>query len=171
MTESDETKNIVRATLAMEYTMLRGEISQRREIRQQLISVTLTLAAAFLGFGISEVGIALVYPPLAMLLALSWYQNDHQSRLIAAYVRENHEGEDQKREPYWEKYMHQLRLKEGTSNWLYVVLSHGGIFLITQGMAIAIGLSNFTETTIEWLLLGFDVISVLIVVFLLWRSR
>lgn len=59
-----------------ECATLRGEILKRIDLRQQLMSMTLTIAAVFLGVGLGIQSVALIYPVLASLLAMAWSQND-----------------------------------------------------------------------------------------------
>ena len=62
----------------MEYLSLRDEVMKRVESRQQLLSIALTLAGAFLGIGWGTGGaVALqLFPPLVTLLAVGWVQNE-----------------------------------------------------------------------------------------------
>ncbi|MFM7220961.1 MAG: DNA-binding protein [Nodosilinea sp.] len=71
----------------LEYTSIRDEILKRMELRLQIMSVTLTLAGAFIGFGVSNTLLSLVYPPLAALLAMLWVQNDTRSRQLGKYIQ------------------------------------------------------------------------------------
>jgi ABC-type polysaccharide/polyol phosphate export permease len=57
----------------MEYETLRDEIIKRVELRQQLLSITLGFAGAFLGVAVSfptTPSVALIYPPIALFLAI-----------------------------------------------------------------------------------------------------
>jgi hypothetical protein len=51
-TNRDEFQDMLFSEL--EYTSIRAEILKRIELRQQLMSITLTLAGAFIGFGVSN---------------------------------------------------------------------------------------------------------------------
>lgn len=168
-------KNIVKLSesdkrvIEMEYGSLRGEILKRIELRQQIVSVTLTLAGIFLGVGLTTESVTLVYPPLAMFLAFGWAQNDFRIRDLAKYIRERleivspHAG--------YETYVDGQRGEnKGLGSWRFVVLSHGGIFLFTQLMAIGIGLSNFTFDALGWSLLGIDIATSLIVLLLMRQA-
>ena len=153
----------------LEYNSLRSEILKRIELRQQLVSITLTLAGIFLSVGLTTDLVVLIYPPLAMFLALGWTQNDFRIRGMATYIREQMETA-----PIglgYETYMQQERARnKGLGAWRFVVMSHSGIFLFTQLMAIGIELSKptaFTFTPLKWALLVIDCIAILIVV---WAS-
>jgi hypothetical protein len=156
----------IRAGLEMEYRTLRDEILRRIEMRQQLVSITLTIAAAFLGFGLTTPSVALVYPSLAAFLAIGWHQNDLRVRDAAKYIRENIETKIPGLG--WEK---DASKKRGESSGTVLrIFSHGGIFLLSQLIAVAIGLIKFTFTTTDWALLGLSVIAVLFVVWILARE-
>jgi hypothetical protein len=156
-------------SIEMEYASLRGEILKRIEMRQQIVSVTLTLAGIFLGVGLTTESVTLVYPPLAMFLAFGWAQNDFRIRDLAKYIRERLEIESPN--IGYETYVHDQRGEnKGLGSWRFVVLSHGGIFLFTQLMAIGIGLSNFAFDALTWILLGIDIITSLIVIWLMRQA-
>lgn len=162
---SDEDKQLAE----MEYASTRGEILKRIEMRQQIVSVTLTLAGIFLGVGLSAQSVALVYPPLAMFLAFGWAQNDFRIRDLAKYIRE--QVEVKFTNGGYETYVDgQRRENRGLGSWRFVVLSHGGIFLFTQLMAIGIGLSQFTFDIIGWALLAIDSVTVFVVIWLMRQA-
>lgn len=132
--------------------------------------MTLTLAGIFLGVGINTESVALVYPPLAMFLAFGWAQNDFRIRESAKYIRENIENIVPGLK--YETYVQQRRVKSGGGfgSWRFVVLSHGGVFLGTQLMAIGIELLKFTFNPLEWILVVIDVITMLVVIWLMAQS-
>lgn len=74
----------------MEYLSLRDEVMKRVESRQQLLSIALTLAGAFLGIGWGTGGAValLLFPPLVTLLAVGWVQNEVRIGQINRYIRE-----------------------------------------------------------------------------------
>lgn len=159
----------------IEYSSLRSEIVKRIELRQQLISITLTLAGVFLGVGLGKEGIALIYPPLAMFLAFGWAHNDFRTRILANYIRENLENSvtGLKYETIMQKRRNEAK---GLESWRFVVLSHIGIFIFTQIMAILIELArvdfdvaSFSLT--QWILFSIDLISILIVFWIARQSR
>jgi hypothetical protein len=174
----------------VEYKALRDEILKRIEMRQNILSITLALAAAFLSAGILQrnqsdfIGpsVAFIYPPIAACLALGWAQIDHRIRDIGIYIRDNIE----KNTPGlgWEIYLHghqmekinsdqeeksnNIRKKKTVdSNWRSLVLSHGGVFVCTQIMAIVIGCTMFECTMLQWGLLIFDLIMLGFVIWIL----
>jgi hypothetical protein len=52
-----------------------------------------------------------------------------------------------------------------------VILSHSGVFVLTQVVAIVIGLLIFNHTPLEWALLVIDVLAVLAVVWIARMTR
>ena len=158
----------------LEYTALRGEILKRIELRQQLISITLTLAGVFLGVGLGTESVALIYPPLAMFLAFGWAQNDFRIRNLAEYIREFLETPGTGLQ--YESMVQAGRVStKGLGSWRFIVISHVGIFLFTQAMAIIIELArisfNFSLLSItQWILLSFDLISMFFVVWIARKS-
>jgi hypothetical protein len=165
---SPEMPNDLKEGYELEYIALRAEILKRMELRYQFIPVSLTMAGVFLGLGISNGTIALVYPVLAIFLAIGWAQNDKRIGDTAACIRMNLE----KSIPGlgWEKHLHDERIKEKKQR-RFAIFSYGGIFLFTQLIAIGIGLIKFTYSTIDWSLLSLDLISVLIVTNTLLRNN
>ena len=166
-TESHVTNDAARRSIEVEYKALRDEILKRIEMRQQIISVTLTLAGIFLGVGLTRATVPLIYPPLAAFLALSWSQNDFRIRATAKYIRE--ELEASVSGLGYETYVQRAResKKEGLGAWRFIVLAHGGIFLITQLMAIGIELVRLPFNPLQWALLGVDIVSVGLVAWLM----
>ena len=156
----------------LEYNSLRGEILKRIELRQQIISITLTLAGIFLSFGLSTDTVALIYPPLAAFLSIAWAQNDFRIRDLATYIRENLETA-----PIglgYETYVQRVRSNnKKLGAWRFVAISHTGIFIFTQLMAVGIELLKsmpIVLTPLEWVLLVIDFVSILVVLLFAGRS-
>ena len=154
-----------------EYSAIKSEMLKRIEMRQQLISITLTLAGIFLSFGLTSEMVTLVYPPLAMFLAFGWSQNDFCIRRMARYIRENLEG--LKIGLHYETIMQEGRLNDsGMATWRFLVISHSGIFLFTQIMAVGVDLlrSGLQFTSLRIGLLIVDAISMIIVSWITYKS-
>jgi len=156
-----------RAALEMEYKALRDEILVRIDLRQKLLATTLILAGAFLGFLANNPeyqSASLIYPPLAAFIAVAWTQDDYGIRDASIYIREYIEKEIPTLR--WEHYKRELRR---TNRWHSIILlSHLGVIIITQFMALAIGLSVPTR---EWhdyvpFLVFFDISSILLIIYL-----
>ena len=149
---------------AAEYNIVREEIITRIKMRQRLIAITLTVAGAFLSVGLSKPTVAFVYPPLAAFLAVAWGQNDYRVRDLAKYIRKR--IEPQRKAFGWESYMENMRSMKhrgakGMSAWRFVVISHGGVFLVTQSMAVFIGAVGFLGEVEEYISLESVLASVL----------
>ena len=66
MTEQMDEKTI--ENMKLEYNALRSEIVERIGLRQQMLSITLTVTGVVLGFGVNNGTIALILPPLILFL-------------------------------------------------------------------------------------------------------
>lgn len=154
-----------------EYSALRSEILKRIEMRQQIISITLTLAGIFLSFGLTNEMVTLVYPPLAMFLAFSWAQNDFRIRRTAGYIRKNLESLEIGLK--YESAMHEDRIIDTSlSTWRFVVISHSGIFLLTQILAVGIDVlqSGLKFNPLRTGLIIVDAISIILVIWISFSS-
>ncbi|HUN07754.1 MAG TPA: hypothetical protein PLQ56_14185 [Aggregatilineales bacterium] len=154
----------------LEYTALREEILKRIESRQQLISITLTIAAAVLGVGwTSGAVILLIYPLIATLMAAGWAQNEMMIRQITAYIRDHLEGKVT--EPGWERTSRAKMTETMVFGWPMDILALGGIFVLTQIMALALGWTRFNNSALEWILLVADGVGLIVVLSLLNMVR
>lgn len=159
-----------------EYLSLREEVIKRIDLRQLFLSITLGFAGAFLGAALAHPtspSISLIYPPIALFLAVGWIQNDYQIRVLAAYIREQIEIKIPNMN--FETYIQQKRLEYQTSmhnDWWYkrwwhsLRISHIGLILVTQLMAIIIGFFMFKCTFLEFIFVFFDVLSVILVLYI-----
>ena len=136
----------------IEYATLREEVLKRIESRQQTISIALTLAGAFLGLGWNAGAVViLIYPLIALLLAVGWAQNEVFIMQINAYIRDHLEGEQTGLG--WQRYSKQGMSELRVFGWPLEILAIGGIFILTQIMAVGLGSFRFTNTLPEWLLM------------------
>src|SRR5215510_11261505 len=139
-----------------EYATLREEVLKRLEGRQQTLSIALTLAGAFLGLGWNAGSVVmLLYPLIALLLAVSWAQNEVFIKQLNAYIRDHLEGGDTGRG--WQRYTNQRMSEIRVMGWPIEILAIGGIFVLTQLMAIGLGTYKFESHSIEWILLILDI--------------
>jgi hypothetical protein len=120
-----------------------------------------------LGFGVNNGLIALIYPPLALFLAVTWIQNDTRLHDAGKYIMEKIET----RVPglNWETYVQKERGKTENTKRQRTIWSHGGIFIFTQLITILVGCFRITISPMAIVLLVIDFISV-ILVFLSLRS-
>jgi hypothetical protein len=154
----------------MEYATLREEVLKRIESRQQTISIALTLAGAFLGLGWNAGAVViLIYPLIAFLLAVGWAQNEIFIMQINAYIREHLEGEHTGLgwQRFSQKGMSELRI----FGWPLEILAIGGIFILTQIMAVGLGSFRFANSIPEWLLMILAIAAIIAMFFLLGYMR
>ena len=111
----------------------------------------------------------LIYPRLAALLALGWGQNDSGIRRAAKYIRQEFEASDESL--HYETYMHDRRQKGGLSSWRFIVVSHGGVFLVTQLMAMGIEFSKWPFKPLQWGLLAVDGAALMVRVWVMKNLR
>jgi hypothetical protein len=142
-----------------EYASLREEVLKRLEGRQQTLSVALTLAGAFLGLGWNAGAVVMfLYPLIALLLAVGWAQNEVFIKQLNSYIRDHLEGESTGRG--WQHYSDQRMSEIRVMGWPIEILAIGGIFLLTQLMAIGLGTYKFESNSIDWILLILDIVAV-----------
>lgn len=154
----------------IEYATLREEVLKRVESRQQTISIALTLAGAFLGLGWNAGAVViLLYPLIALLLAVGWAQNEIFIKQLNAYIRDHLEGEGTGLG--WQRYTHQRMSELRVFGWPLEVLAIGGIFILTQLMAIGLGAFRFSSSPLEWLLLALDIAAIALLLVLLEYVR
>ncbi len=121
--------------LQMEYSHLRNQFLKRIEMRHQVIELNLTIAGAFLGVALTKgvpPSIALVFPPIATLLSIEWIYIDTRQTQTIQYLLDL-EKKIPELELGWEK----SKVAQGGFN--HAIMSHGGVFLFTQIMALIIG--------------------------------
>ena len=143
-----------------EYITLREEVLKRQEGRQQTLSIALTLAGAFLGLGWNAGSVVmLIYPLIALLLAISWAQNEIFIKQLNTYIRDHLEGESTGLG--WQRFSSQRMSELRFMGWPLEILAIGGIFVLTQLMAIGLGTYKFESSSIEWILLLLDIAAVI----------
>lgn len=138
--------------IELEYQKLRDEIVSRIETRSQTILGVVTLAGILYAFGIENQNPAVVfmYPIISLFLAASWSQNDISIKLLGKYIRD--EIEPQMPGIRWQAW----RKANSKSTTVYGIrltsLSAAGVFIITQAVALLIGLSRVQHFTfVDWL--------------------
>ena len=163
--------------ISLEYSSLREEILKRIELRQQLISITLTLAGLFLSFGLTTELVPLIYPPIAAFLAIGWAQNDGHIGYIAAYIREHIEKPSNGLDYglHFETVTEDNRKKDKKVGWgRFIVMSHSGLFLLTQAMAVGVEIAkspSLPYPPLKWILLAIDLISIVVAAWATSKSR
>ena len=153
----------------LEYDALRQEILKRIELRQQIILLTLTIAGVSFSLSDTNYIITLLYPTLAFFLALGWVQNDLRIRDIARYIRE--EIEVQCESLHYEKHLLERKKSHPDDRWVRTILSHGGIFMTTQIIAIIIGISKCVFSVQEDVLLGINFLVLILTIYFMRQAR
>lgn len=132
--------------LKMEYPSLMELYIKRGELRHKIIELTLTIAAAFLGVALTKnipASVSLAYPPIATLLAIEWTYHEKRQIQTRMYLRKI-----EMRIPElglrWENQ------KDTQRGFRFLIISHGGIFLFTQSMAIFIGCLIYDINVNNW---------------------
>ncbi len=139
-----------------EFMTLREEVLRRIDARQQTLSVTLTLAGAFLGLGWGAgSSVLLMYPLIALFLAVSWAQNEVFIKQINAYIRDHLENG-----AGYQTYSQGNRSEIRVWGWPIEIIAIGAVFILTQVMAIGLGIYRFENNIIQWILLILDIAAV-----------
>jgi hypothetical protein len=154
--------------LEMVYKSLRDETLKMFELQEKTISLTWTIAAALLGAALlypTSPSAALILPPIATFLALSWIQRSYSIRDLGNYMKML-----ETKFPFtgWEEY---LGSKGGISKLSFNYLSNSGLFIFIQIVAIVMGIYNFTSkelkfnslSSLERFLFWFDIFCVIII--------
>jgi hypothetical protein len=167
MTTSGPDKPALPAGVELEYRSLRDEILLRINLRQQLVWYTLALSGALVGVGLQSPRLSLLYPPFAFFLALGWLQNDYRIRDVSAYIRKFIE-------PMFSTVGWETLIKEerdaGEAGWRIIVFSHGGVLLVTQLIALSVGLTTPAKQLLEWSLIALGGLAVAGVLWIWIRS-
>ncbi len=155
-----------RAGMLAEYNALRSEILKRIDLRNSIQFGTLTFAGVLLGFGISTPTLALIYVIISSFLAAAWVQSDVVISDLGKYIRDR--LENSQTGLHWETYRQQDRLASVQNKIIQpsVVFSTGGVFMVTQAVAILIAFSNIGSfALLEWTLSIVAVIGILTTIY------
>jgi hypothetical protein len=144
------------------YNSLTSEYLKLIELRQQILSYTITIAGAILSIGLIQTSqnnnlrftsVALIYPPIATCLALVWAQHSDRIKYIEKIITKSTSDSFVNSE--------QGNNKNIFAGLKYAIVSHSGVFLCTQLLALIVGCSLFTWhgcNTLQWILLFIDLI-------------
>ena len=148
-----------------EYTSLRAEIIQRAQFQQQLVNLSVIIAGTLLTVFFQFSGpsfLLLVYPLLAMFMAVEWSFNNMRIMQIGRYIHE--EIESKWGGKGWESYLSSPKAKTRMP-WLSGALFAYGTFIGLPIVVTALALVHrFTWSWQEITLLSIDVIVALFVI-------
>ena len=158
---SSPSSEIDSATFALnEFNALNNEIVKRLEIQYQFIGLTLLVAGTFLSLG-SQTNtnpvVLLVYPIIALFLAVGWQQNAIVIRQLGLYIRDRIES--RVTGGGWESYRKNMSFIFQRN---LTTLFTRGTFVGTQLVAIVIALPRLIFSGLEIVMLTIDVIAVMI---------
>lgn len=131
-------------------------------MRHQVIELNLTIAAAFMGVALTKdvsPSIALVFPPIATLLSMEWIYIDTRQTQSINYLLDL-EKKIPELQLGWEKY----KVKKG--GFRKAVLSHWGVFVFTQMMAIFIGILAYDTKINNWTIINTPTLAVILFLFI-----
>ncbi|HEV3166804.1 MAG TPA: hypothetical protein VGZ22_22445 [Isosphaeraceae bacterium] len=155
-----------REAMKLEFGSLREEILKRLELRNQMLFATLTGAAALISVGVTTPSVALVYPPIAALLATLWAQNEIRVREMANYIRERFES-GAFPGIHFQTYLQEHGRSVSVLGTPFVILSGGGVFLVTEAIAIAVALTSMAHADqVREVLLVLDVAAMAVTIVL-----
>jgi hypothetical protein len=156
----------VRAEIMTEYNTLRAEMLHRLEMRQQLLTFTLICVGTLVSVGLEKATILLVYPVLAMFLALVWVQHDTRIGEIGEYIRLNIETKMAGLQ--WDTSLHQKY--QGSSLRLVEIYAYG-LFSVIPLLTVLLALPGFSYSPAQITLLAGDLVAVVISTLVLRRRR
>ena len=149
------------ATFAIsEFAALNSEIVKRLEIQYQFIALTLIVAGTFLSLGAQTNNnpvVLLVYPIIALFLAIGWQQNAIVIRQLGLYIRDRIES--RVAGGGWESYRKSMSF---ISQRNLTTLFTRGTFVGTQLVAILIALPRLKFSVLEIVMLTIDAIAVMV---------
>ena len=169
-----------RKEMLTEYTSLREEILKRMEFRNHLLTFTLIVAGSIFSFGSTQSApafVLLIYPVLALFLAIAWMHSDIRAGELGNYIKNNIEAE--LKGVGWENYIGKYKSSQ-KKNLLTkaTAISASGIFIVTEIVSLILAVPkmafSFQKLLIsiqEITLLVIDITAILITYFLLRRRR
>ena len=158
MNDDASLNEIDSATFALnEFSALNDEIIKRLEIQYQFIGLTLIVAGTFLSLGtqnnVSPM-VLLVYPIIALFLAVGWQQNATVIRQLGLYIRDHIESKV--KGGGWGTYRQRMFSVAFKKN--LTTLFTRGTFVGTQLIAMIPALPRLTFLGLEIAMLTIDLI-------------
>jgi hypothetical protein len=125
-----------------EFSALRAEILQRAQFQQQLVNLSVITAGTLLTLFFQYKGpswLLLIYPILAVFVALEWSFNNSRIFQIGRYIRQ--EIEDKWAGPGWENHLRSPASRTSVS-WLSGTKLAYGTFAVLPLIVLVLGLLN-----------------------------
>jgi hypothetical protein len=162
LNDSDDSNKLL--VSEAEFQALNEECLKRLELQQRIVEINLTIAAAFVGIALTKDTsplIALVYIPIAMLLAMSWTRHNLFYKAQALYISRFREA--QIPGLGWESWLSNSKYQRyKILGWF---LTDGNIFLLAQIIAFYVGVSRSDIGTLSFNpLIIIDIVSILITI-------
>ena len=133
--------------LIAEYSALREEITKKFDAANRLLEINILATGVFLELGVRDdvPPIALLFFPIpVMFLSLAWGQHHAATGAIGTYIRTHIESQSGGA-LHWENYLQTCR-PSSLSVGLSTCIPNGSIFLLSQGIALVVALSNGVST-------------------------
>jgi hypothetical protein len=155
------------AVMMKEYDALRAEVLTRIQLMHQVTSLALIVPGTIFAFGFQtqNATLILLYPILALVLALIWSQCDRRSREIGYYIHTRIESR-LKDVMGWEHFMDSTRTAHKLFD-LDALWAAAGVFAGTEVLAILVGIpisTRFGTLIPLYFLLSTAILSVLLTV-------
>ena len=171
-TNENSVNNSLQQQYIEEYKSLRLELIKRLDIQHHLLLFSLIIASVLFTLGlhyqVNNAFILLLYPILAMFLAVAWVYNDVRLNDIRAYIRariekKRLEGLEWENHLAFKRHGSFLRLSE---------LSALGIFVVLSILAIVISrLRSFAFDNVDTLLFYSGIFAIIVSINLIFFRR
>lgn len=152
-----------------EYNALKNEALKRIEIDHQLISISLITLTIILiaGFLTQSASIIFIYPILSLLLATIWTLNETGSREISIYIKDRIESRVGVTNIGWQHFKSSLPIGGYREMSL---LGYRAVFIVSESLAILVGISVAKFNISENILLIVDSLSLILSVLILGNA-
>ncbi len=112
-----------------------------------------------------DASVLLAYTVLALFMAAGYGYNGVALLGLATYIRKEIEAKTSGLG--WETFVYG-RAPQGPGFGLLGWVSTGGLYIVTEFLAVGLGLSRFGSSPLEWILLVASIFCILLTLVLLW---
>lgn len=163
----------LRAEILAEFTALRNEVLNRIGTRYQILTFTLVIAGTILTLGVRQdvsALVLLIYPILAMFLALEWMHIDFRIGEIGDYIKTN--VEKRLEGIKWETFIHQRRTTKTIARFFRATEGSAiGVFVVTEFLTLSLAIPRLKYSIEEVILLSSDGLAIIFTFIILGRRR